>query len=235
MFRGESLMIDKLWYLSQMKLFDNVSPEDMEEVNKWAHHAKIRKHTIIQTPEMVRDGLYFVKEGALRLYTVNSEGKQFTVGILGKGSTFGEIDSFSLGTHGVYIETMEDTLLCSIGREQFEKFISTRPHIMKRVMRILSDQLKEKNDMLEKMALGTVKEKLLFLLLNLSEEFGVREEDGFHRIDLPLTHQEIGNMIGATRESVTSTINELVKEGMIRTGRKTISIHRELAKEQLFG
>ncbi len=66
-------MIYKLWYLSQMKLFDNVPPEDMEEINKWAHHAKIRKHTIIQTPEMVRDGLYFIKEGALRLYTVNKD------------------------------------------------------------------------------------------------------------------------------------------------------------------
>ena len=153
-------MINKLWYLSQIKLFDKVSPEDMEEIVKGTNHAKIRKHTIIQTPEMVRDGLFFVKEGALRLYIVNSEGKRFTVGILGKGSTFGEIDSFSLGTHGVYIETIEDTLLCSIGREQFEKFISTRPHIMKRVMRILSDQLEEKNSMLEKMALGTVKEKI---------------------------------------------------------------------------
>lgn len=225
-------MIDKLWYLSQMKIFDKVSPEDMEEIVKRAHHAKIRKHTIIQTPDMVRDGLFFVKEGILRLYIVNSEGKQFTIGILGKGSTFGEIDFFSLGTHGVYIETIEDTLLCSIDREQFEKFISTRPHIMKRVMRILSDQLEERTSMLEKMALGTVKEKLLFLLLHLSEEFGVLE-DGFYRIDLPLTHQEIGNMIGVTRESVTTTINELAKKDIIRTGRKTISIHRELAKEQL--
>jgi CRP-like cAMP-binding protein len=227
-------MMNKLWYLSQIKLFDKVSPEDMEEIDKWTRHAKIRKHTIIQTPEMVRDGLFFVKEGALRLYIVNSEGKQFTVGILGKGSTFGEIDSFSLGTHGVYIETIDDTLLCSMSGEQFEKFLSTRPHIMKRVMRILSDQLKEKNEMLEKLALGTVREKLLFLLLNLSEEFGVLE-DGFHRIDLPLTHQEIGNMIGATRESVTAAINELAKEELIRTGRKTISVHRERVREQLFG
>ncbi|MGQ7277336.1 Crp/Fnr family transcriptional regulator [Brevibacillus thermoruber] len=227
-------MMNKLWYLSQIKLFDKLSPEDMEEIDKGTRHAKIRKHTIIQTPEMVRDGLFFVKEGALRLYIVNSEGKQFTVGILGKGSTFGEIDSFSLGTHGVYIETIDDTLLCSMSGEQFEKFLSTRPHIMKRVMRILSDQLNEKNEMLEKLALGTVREKLLFLLLNLSAEFGVLE-DGYHRIDLPLTHQEIGNMIGATRESVTAAINELAKEELIRTGRKTISVHRERVKEQLFG
>jgi CRP/FNR family transcriptional regulator len=101
---------------------------------------------------------------------------------------------------------------------------------MGRFMRILSDQLKEKNEMLEKIVLGSVKEKLPFLLLNLSEQFGVLEED-YHRIVLPLTHQEIGNMIGVTRESVTSTINDLVKEELIRTGRKTISIHRELVKK----
>ncbi|AIQ12996.1 cyclic nucleotide-binding domain-containing protein [Paenibacillus durus] len=84
-------------------------------IDQGTHHARIRKHTIIQSPEIARSSLYFVKEGALRLYIINAEGKQFTVGILGKGSTFGEVESFSLN---------------------------------------------QRNSMLEKMALGTVKEKI---------------------------------------------------------------------------
>ncbi|NJJ37917.1 Crp/Fnr family transcriptional regulator [Paenibacillus apii] len=216
-------MINKLWYLSQIKLFDKVDAEDMQVIDKGTHHARIRKHTIIQSPEIAGSGLYFVKEGALRLYIINEEGRQFTVGILGKGSTFGEVESFSLGTHGVYIETLEDTLLCSISSEQFEAFIADRPEIMKRVMRILSDNLNQKNSMLEKMALGTVKEKLLFLLMHLAEEFGI-PEDGYARIDLPLTHQELSNMIGVTCESVTAAIHELGKENTIRSSRKSVSV-----------
>ena len=53
MFREELFAIYKLWYMSQIELFYNSPPEDMEKINKWTHHAKIRKHTIIQT---ARDG-----------------------------------------------------------------------------------------------------------------------------------------------------------------------------------
>ncbi|SET45585.1 Crp/Fnr family transcriptional regulator [Paenibacillus sp. NFR01] len=216
-------MINKIWYLSQIKLFDRVEASDMAVIDEGTRHTRFRKNTIIQSPDMHRTGLYFVKEGALRLYIINAEGKQFTVGILGKGSTFGEVESFSLGTEGVYVETLEDTLVCSISSEQFEAFIAGRPEMMKRVMRILSDNLNLKNKMLEKMALGTVKEKVIFLLLHLSEEFGV-PEDGYLRIELPLSHQEIGHMIGATRESVTVAVHELAEERVLRTGRKSVAI-----------
>jgi len=66
----------------------------------------------------------------------------------------------------------------------------------------------------------------------LSVQFGVSEES-FKRIDFKLTHQEIANMIGATRESVTSTLNELVKQGIIRTGRSKIYVDQLKAKEDL--
>jgi CRP/FNR family transcriptional regulator, anaerobic regulatory protein len=221
--------MDKLWYLSRISIFDSLSPEDFKEIDMMApitHFNAVPKGTLIQTPEHHRDGLFFVKTGKLRMYKVNAEGKQFTAAILGIGNMFGEIDSLSFGTHDMYIETIEETLICSVLREHFEKFLLKRPELAMRFLKVLSNQLKEKEELLEKLAIGNVEDRVLHLLLKLSEQFGT-ENDCFVKIDFPLTHQEIANMIGVTRESVTTILKDLSQKGILRTGRMQISVHSQ--------
>lgn len=224
---------DKLWYLSKISIFETLPAEDLEEIDRMApmtHFNAVSKGTMVQTPGTEQDGLFFVKEGKLRLYKINSDGKQFTVGILGKGNMFGEIDSFSLGTKGIYIEAMEETLICSVLKDHFNKFLSQRPLLAMKFLKELSDRLRERDELLEKFALGDLRDKVLYLLFKLAEKFGV--EDGeYVRIDIPLTHQELANMIGAIRESVTLVLHELSKEDFIQTGRMSIRVNIGKAKE----
>ena len=65
-----------------------------------------------------------------------------------------------------------------------------------------------------------------------SNKFSV-EENGYRKIDIPLTHQELANMIGATREAVSLTLQELTSEGILVTSRRTVMIHIEKALEEL--
>lgn len=228
--------MDKLWYLSRISIFEALPQEDLMELDRMApmtHFNALPKGTLIQSPDTYRDGLFFIKEGKLRLYKINAEGKQFTVGIMGKGNMFGEIDTFSFGTNGLYIETMEETLICSVPKERFENFLEKRPQLAMKFLTELSNMLRERDELLEKLALGDVRERILHLLLKLSERFGAIEDNGLVKIDLALTHQEVANMIGATRESVTMILNELTKEHIIRTGRKSISVHQNKAKDCL--
>lgn len=227
--------MDKLWYLSRISIFETLPPEDLMELDRMApmtHFNALPKGTLVQTPDLHRDGLFFVKAGKLRLYKINSEGKQFTVGILGNGNMFGEIDTFSFGTKGLYIETMEETLICSVLKEHFENFLLKRPELAMKFLKEFSNMLRERDELLEKLALGDVRDRVLHLLLKLADQFGI-DDDEFVKIDLPLTHQEVANMIGATRESVTVILNELVKEGVLQTGRKTISIEVNKARDSL--
>jgi CRP/FNR family transcriptional regulator len=217
--------MNKLWYLSQISLLDALPMEDLMEIERMAPMTRLKKGELIQTPDTFREGLYFLKEGKLKLYKINLEGKQFIVSILGAGNVFGEIDSFSLGTRDTFIETMEDTILCSLGKEIFEQFLIERPHLAVKMMKELSALLQERDAQLTQMALGDVRKKVLHLLVKLGQKFGI-PEDAFHKIDMALTHQEIANMIGSTRETVTVTLNELAKLEMIKTGR--MSIHVDL-------
>jgi CRP-like cAMP-binding protein len=224
--------LNKLWYLSQISLFDALPMEDLMEIDKMSPMTKLKKGELIQTPETFHEGLYMIKEGKLKLYKMNSDGKQFIVSILGAGNVFGEIDSFSLGTRDTFIETMENTLLCSLGKEQFEQLLIDRPHLAVKIMKELSTLLQERDALLVQLAMGNVRDKVLHLLVNLARKFGVRQEK-YLNIDMPLSHQEIANMIGSTRETVTVVLNELSKESVIQTGRMSVHIDIERAEQML--
>lgn len=216
--------MNKLWYLSQISLFESLTMDELMEIERMTPMTRIKKGELIQSPDTFREGLYMLKEGKLKLYKINQEGKQFIVSILGSGNVFGEIDSFSLGTKDTFIETMDDTILCSLGKEEFEKFLIDRPQLTVRIMKELSGLLKERDAMLSQLALSNVRDRILHLLKTLAEKFGI-PEDAYHKIDMPLSHQEIANMIGSTRETVTMVLNDLSKDGVVRTGRMSVHIN----------
>lgn len=224
--------MDKLWYLSQISLFDALSMEELKEIDKMAPMTMIQGGKLIQSPETFREGLYLLKKGKLKLYKLNPDGKQFIVSILGAGNVFGEIDTFSLGTKDTYIETMDETILCSLGKEQFEQLLVDQPHLAVRMMKELSLLLKERDEMLAQLALGNVRDRILYLLKTLAEKFGV-VEGKYYKIDVPLGHQEIAGMIGATRETVTSVLKALSKDGVIKTGRKSIHVNLNQLSEYI--
>lgn len=220
--------------LSSTKLFNSISTELIIKIDQLALESRFQYSTmgsIIQEPGTEKEGLSFVIEGKLRLYKTNSAGKQYTVGILSPGCMFGEIDSFSLGTHGNYIEVIEDTFVCSVYKEPFEQLLDKSPELTKLILNYLSMRLKERDEFLEKIALKDLRGKVLFLLSKLSIKFGI-DENGYQKIDLPLTHQELANMIGASREAVSHILQEFSNEGIIVTGRRLIMVNTKKISER---
>ncbi|MBP3965052.1 Crp/Fnr family transcriptional regulator [Paenibacillus lignilyticus] len=221
--------------LSSSKLFASLPSEILNELDQLVSITDFhfpKKKTVIQTPGSERNVLSFVIEGKLRLYKTNSSGKQYTVGILSPGSMFGESESFSLGTHGNYIEAIEDVCFCSIPKQSFENLLVKYPELILRILKELSTRLKERDEMLEIISSKDLRGKVLFFLSKLSSKFGI-DNDGYQKNDLSITHLELANMIGATREAVSVVLQELSNEGIISTGRNSISIHKEKMNEAM--
>ncbi|MBU9721672.1 MULTISPECIES: Crp/Fnr family transcriptional regulator [Bacillaceae] len=216
--------LDKMWYLSKIGFFEFLPQEDLEKLGPIIHHRDIKKNTVIQKPDTVERKLFFVKEGALKIYTINEAGKVFTISLLGPYSTYGQLSSFSLGTENVFIETLCDVHLCSITEEDFQKLLKDYPDLVFKAMEILTKRLHEREKMLQMIATGSVKEQIMHLLVSMADTYG-KKDNAFVDIPIPLSHQEIANMLGVTRESVSTNMCRLKKEGMIRsTGKKTIEV-----------
>ncbi|WP_128103953.1 Crp/Fnr family transcriptional regulator [Paenibacillus sp. DCT19] len=219
--------MDNIQYLSQFNLMACLSESDLIEMDSMTSITTLPKDTLIQTPDQFKEGFYFVKKGTVRLYTINVEGKQFTLDMLGEGNVFGEMNGISLGTRMLYIETMEECDICLMNRQRFEKFLIEHPRFMMNLMKVLSERIQSMSELTQKFALGTLHDKIMHNLIRLAAQVGSSEEGEYFRMNCAITHQEIAWMAGATRESVTVALQELLRAGRIRTGYKTISVHRE--------
>jgi len=219
--------LNKLWYLSQIKLFDSLSKEEIQYMHDFTTMTTYSKGTLIQRPDNPLKGLYFVKTGKLRLYALHETGKEYTIGILQKGNSFGSTNLFDLGTNNAYIETLEESLVCHFENQQLEEFLINRPQLMLAIIKTLGKKIEGQQEMLEELAFYDLRHRVLFWLKKLSSEFGI-EEGEYYIIDLPLSHQDLANMVGATREGVSGILSTLSKEGLIITARKRIRLHRSL-------
>ncbi|AVK95420.1 Crp/Fnr family transcriptional regulator [Lysinibacillus sphaericus] len=226
--------MDNIQYLSQFNLLNSLSMEDLIEMEQLTLITTFPKNTFIQTPETFSEGLYFVKKGKLRLYKVNAQGKQFTSDILNEGNVFGEMDIISFGTRENFIETIEESHICLMNKERFENFLIQRPQFMMTLLKVLSNRVIGMSQLTQNLALGKLHDKVLYALIKLSDQFGLTGDNEYYKIDFPLSHQEIANLVGATREAVTVVLQELVKEEVIKTGFKTIYIHRKAFGEKHF-
>jgi len=224
--------MDNIQYLSQFNLLNSLSMEDLIEMEQLTLITTFPKNTFIQTPETFSEGLYFVKKGKLRLYKVNAQGKQFTSDILNEGNVFGEMDIISFGTRENFIETIEESHICLMNKERFENFLIQRPQFMMTLLKVLSNRVIGMSQLTQNLALGKLHDKVLYALIKLSDQFGLTGDNEYYKIDFPLSHQEIANLVGATREAVTVVLQELVKEEVIKTGFKTIYIHRKAFGEK---
>ncbi|MEQ6389959.1 Crp/Fnr family transcriptional regulator [Bacillaceae bacterium S4-13-58] len=225
-------MEDKLVLLSQISLFDELPMDELKIIDKASLMKPIKKGTKILDPLSPIQALFLLKKGQVRLFRMNSEGKEFTVDILFDGNIFGETSTLSLTDDQVYAEAMTDCYLCVLGKDEFEKFIEKNPKIALKFINILSSRLKETYSMSEKLALGDVRNRILFLLLKLSEKTGKRKNE-WQSIEMKLTHLDIANMIGSTRETTSAVISQLKKEGVIKKSVRNFAIHVERANEIL--
>lgn len=187
--------MDNLLLLSQISLLEELPMDDLKTVEELSEMKPVKKGTIILSPDK-RTWPFFKKNNA-------------SIGLSGETSTL------SLTNDQVYAEAMTDTYLCIIARNDFEGFIERNPKIALKFINILSNRLKEVYSLSEKIALSDVKYRLIYLLLKLSEKTGRRINE-WQTINMKLTHADIANMIGSTRETTSAILSQLKKDGLIK-------------------
>lgn len=225
--------MDKLAYLAEIDLFSGLTRDELQALDQLLPMHTVEKGTLISTPESPQRVLYMLKKGYVRLSRIDRDGRMLTVGLLRPGNIFGEIEALSTGTAGAYAEAMSDVLLCSLQEGDLRRMLHHRPDIAARMIRILSDRLRELEELLEQLALGTVEKRLLYLLVKLAEQFGVSADPEFIPIDIELSHEDLSYMTASTRETVSLTLGGLKRAGIVRTKRRRLWVNLNRAREWL--
>lgn len=204
----------KLWYISANKIFSGLSERDKGEIASRLTERHVKKRDLVYNPGDKAETVYILKEGRVRITRFSEDGKELTVDILEPGDIFGELTVAGEDVRETSAAAMEDSLICSIKRKDFEDFISKMPDLSLTIIKWIGLRLLRIECRFRDMIFQDVRARLITILRDLAQKYGV-PVDGGRRIELRLSHKEIASLIGASRETVTLELNNLKRSGDI--------------------
>jgi len=219
-------MNEKITHLTTMELFQDLSREDQEELDRITTMTTVRKGKIFYRPEDTGEVIFILKKGTVQLYRISTEGKKLVIYTLGDGTLFGEMSLLGQRMHNTFAEAITDCTICVMSRSDLERLILTRPQVALRFLEITGSRLRETEAQLESLAFKSIPSRLAALLLRMAGDGN--EVAG-------LTHQDLAEMIGTYRETTTQTLNDMKAEGILEIGRRRLTILDKDALRQIAG
>lgn len=214
--RQSSMNQKKLWYLNTNRLLKDLPEQDKDELVPLLQESKVHKKECVYNMGDASDTIYILKEGRIKVSRFSEDGRELTMDILDPGDIFGELSLTGEVERETSAEALEDSFICSIRRELFEDFLGKRPDLSLNITKMIGGRMRKIENRLENLIFQDVQKRLFLALSDLGEKYGAPVEEGI-MISVKLSHQEIANLIGAARETVTSELNNLKKKGRIIT------------------
>jgi CRP/FNR family transcriptional regulator len=209
--------------LKDLIVFQNLDPEELELLCQNSYAKLYKKDEIIFFENDSVKKLYLLINGKVKLSMLSAEGKEKVLTILQEGDIFGELSLFDEDPHPLTAEAMDDARLLIIPWNEMEKMIIKRPSLAIKIIEALSKKTRLLTSQVRELVFQDAAGRLASLLSRLAEDFGREIEEGTV-IDLVLTHQEIANLIGSSRVTVTKLINKFIDDGMITIKKRKIII-----------
>jgi len=181
-----------------------------------------RPRQVIYLPGDRAQGVHFLTTGRIKISKVTRDGKELTLAYRNEGDFFGEPCLLDGGPREEMAEAMDASITVEIPREMLDQLLRGDGGAAYKFARALIVRRKDLETRVEQLIFKDVGAKLAELLLNLGQEHGIADERGIV-VGLKITHQEMANLIGSTRETVSLTLSQFKRKGLIQTeGRKVI-------------
>lgn len=205
--------------LSGNQLLSSLQPSELEELLSLAAIEEYRANDVIFHKGDPGDRLYAILSGRVGISTVSREGKELFLNILDPGEVFGEIAVLDGHERTAGARAIKPTQLVGIGRGEFLAFLARHPKLCLRVIEVLCERLRWTSDTIENTIFLQIPRRLAKRILILVERMGRPVDPGDEtagvRIDMKLSQEDLGNMLGVTRESVNKGLRSLQQSGVI--------------------
>lgn len=216
-------MEDKFWFLKQCGLFEKLAPAEIEQVESRSRMRKFAKSSVIYLPSDQSDSVLLLISGRIKLYHLTPDGKQALLALIDPGELFGELAVLEDGTREEFAEAMETSQVVAIPRDVIHKLMETHAEVSLGVTRLLGLRRRRVERRLKSLLFRSNRERLVHLLVELLEKYGRPEPDGV-RIGIRLSHQDLANIIGSTRETVTVLLGELSYDRLLLIKKRKIYV-----------
>jgi CRP-like cAMP-binding protein len=185
---------------------------------------QLEQGEVLFTPDEDDQGeLYILKKGRVRMYKMTPEGRELTIDMVVSGMVFGEMALTAQKGQDVHAQAMELSVVSPISCAELEHLILERPEVGVRIVRLLSERLRYYQSRVEDIGLKDAPSRLASFILHLIEREGVVSRKG-HKVPTHYTHEYLGTVINANRETVTRAFARLQDEGVVELHRRHIYV-----------
>lgn len=217
-------MSKKLWYIQQLDLFKGLAKDKLQKIESlFAMKEYCRREVIFEPGD--RDKVFIVKTGQVELYQLTPSGKKIIIERLLPGSFFGDLGAE--GKAETFVEATTDSYVCSLNKDKFFAMVSKYPELSEKLMKQLFQRLIQVEKRMSSVAADNAFQRIVKLLLNL----GKKNSDDSMEVSEKFTHEELSQMLGISRQTVTTLINQLERKGLIKRTGKSIKFDPEKLKQ----
>jgi CRP/FNR family transcriptional regulator len=200
--------------LRKIQLFFSLSDEELGLVSDKLIVKRFRKNEIILQEEDTNEYMYIILDGKVKVVQTTEDGKEILLAIHQSGDSFGEMSLIDGKTSPATVIATENSSVSIVSKKDFYSILETQKKVLNNLLLILCYRYRESWEKIQMLNHKNASHRVKILFLMLSEKYGEKTPEGV-TLNIKLTHQEIAEMTGMTRETVTRVIDKWQRDGEI--------------------
>jgi CRP-like cAMP-binding protein len=181
-----------------------------------------RRFAPVYTEGSPLDSLFFLEAGLVKIHKRGEDNKEIILQILGGGELFGEQALGADSSRNIAAEVLQEGVIYVIPRNLFLRVCDEHPELWREISLLLTTRKRQLEKKIELLCLRDVEYRILYYMADLARMFGAKA--GGAEYSIPLSQGELASLIGATRETTSTTLNALARKGVIRLGRRQLIV-----------
>ena len=204
----------ELQFLGEIPLFADFSPDELAHATALFEEKRYKRGAILFFEEDTGNYMYVVKSGRVKVSRVLPSGKEMILTFHDEGDYFGELSLIDGGTAPATVTAVVPTSILTINHRRFAGLLKN-PKIKEALLRNLCGRLREAWAQVEVLSFHNASARVRAVLYDLCQSKGIPTIDGT-MISLRLTHKQIADLIGISRETATRVLSQLQADGLVR-------------------
>lgn len=224
-------MLDSTNFLANVPIFSDLDQETLEKISKSGIIQSYKKNSVILSEEDSGSALFVIADGKVKVSRSSNDEKEVILAILNESDFFGEMSLLDGMARSATVTAIEDSKLFIIQRSEFLELLKKYPDVSIALLTELTKRLRSSSMKIKALSLKDAEGKVATVLLQLADDIG-KIRQGIVEIDHLPFQQELANMAGTSRETISRTLHSFAKKGWIELdGSKLRIINYEKFKE----
>jgi CRP-like cAMP-binding protein len=213
----------RLKIIGLLPFFKHLPADAISKINDRFHDHEVSTDERIYFEGDEAEYLYLVAMGKVKLVRNTDSGREVLLDILCGGEYFGSLTIFGGRIHTETAIAQTDCCILQISSADFENILSEHPDVTRKILEVVSQRLAESQEIVKQLSAYTVEQRIASALLRLAGKLGeARGQDVL--IQLPFSRQDLAAMTGATTETVSRVMSRFAEAGVVKSGRKWVTI-----------